>query len=93
MPVRKFTAAAAITSYLLVTKLPQHLLFSNPSYLGTFVQLWLLQFLGWLFYKIFLWPLYLSPLIGLPEPTGNSFWNGQYSRILAERTGAPALDW
>ena len=93
MPVTKFAATAAAGSYVLVTKLPQYLLFSNPSYLGTFTQLFLLQLVSWAFYKVILWPHYMSPLIGLPEPAGGSFWNGQWKRISSEITGAPALDW
>ncbi|KAH8815210.1 cytochrome P450 monooxygenase-like protein [Xylogone sp. PMI_703] len=93
LPFKAITALAAVSSYVLVAHKPDVLLFSKPSYIGTFLQLWTVQLLGYAFWKVILWPKIFSPLRGLPEPTGNSWWNGQYARISAEPTGVPMTDW
>ena len=58
-----------------------------------FALAWLAQFLVYALGSVFLWPKLLSPLRGLPEPKGGSWWNGQYARIAAEPTGIPMQDW
>src|SRR5579871_5755581 len=62
------TAIAATTSYTLIHFKPEVLLVSKPAFLGTFAKLWLLGFLAWAFWKVILYPKYLSPLRHLPSP-------------------------
>jgi hypothetical protein len=68
------TAIAATTSYTLIHFKPEVLLVSEPTFLGTFAQLWLLGFLAWAFWKVILYPKYLSPLKHLPSPPVR-IWN------------------
>jgi hypothetical protein len=93
LPYKSMAALSAVSSYTLVAYHPNLLLFSRPSYLGTFLQLWLLQFAIWAFYKVILYPKYLSPLRHLPAPSGDSWWNGQYRRITKEPSGQPMIEW
>ena len=87
------TALSAAGAYFLVAHVPNVLLFSNPSYFGTFVQLFILQFAAWVLYEVILYPKYLSPLRHLPAPTGDSWWNGQFGRIKKEASGKPMREW
>lgn len=92
-PLKSLTAVSAISSYILVGHYPGLLLFSRPSYLGTFLQFWVLGFLGWCFWIIILYPKFFSPLRYLPEPKGGSWWNGHFAQISALPTGAPMVEW
>ena len=38
------------------------------SLLGTFATLFFVQFSVWAVYAVFIYPLYLSPLLDIPEP-------------------------
>jgi len=87
------TISSAVAAYVLVAHLPNVLLFSRPSYLGTFIQLWILEFAVWAFHAVILYPKFLSPLRSLPAPKGDSWWNGQFGRIKAEASGAPMREW
>lgn len=60
---------------------------------GNFVAAWAVQLFIYAIWMVVLWPKLFSPLRGLPEPQNNSFFMGQFSRIYAEATGAPMLDW
>lgn len=59
---------ASVGSYYLVNRRPDVLLFSNPSFIGTFIQLFVLEYLLKQLWGIVLWPKYFSPLRDLPEP-------------------------
>ncbi|RDL36764.1 Cytochrome P450 [Venustampulla echinocandica] len=91
--LRTAVVLSAVSTYALVQYRPGLLLFSNPTYIGTFLQLSLLQFFAWSFWRVIIWPKFISPLRHLPEPTGGSFWNGQFPAILKRPTGAPMVDW
>lgn len=93
LPYKPFTAVSAVGAYTLVSHFPKALLFSGPTYLGTFVQLWILQLVAWAFYKVILYPKFLSSLRHLPAPTGNSWWNGQFAKISKEASGKPMREW
>ncbi|KAM3086566.1 hypothetical protein ACMFMG_000698 [Clarireedia jacksonii] len=93
IPFREMLVLPTVLSYILVDRRPDLLLFSQPTYVGTFVQLLLLQFLAFAIWRVFLYPHYFSPLRHLPSPKGNSWWNGQFGRIAREPTGAPMLEW
>ena len=59
---------AATASYLLVQYKPDVLLFSKPTFVGTFAQFWTLGFLAWAVWTVILYPKYFSPLRHLPSP-------------------------
>ena len=61
--------------------------------IGVFVQAYLVQVTGWVVYSMLLYPHFLSPLIGLPEPGGNHWFMGQFKRISNEITGMPMREW
>jgi hypothetical protein len=92
-PLKAVTAVSAISSYILVGHYPGALLFSRPSYLGTFVQAFTLSFLWWCFWKIILYPKFFSPLRYLPKPEGGSWWNGHFAQISALPSGTPMIEW
>jgi len=92
-PLKIVTGASALFSYVLVGHFPELLLFSRPSFIGTFIQFWVLSFLGWCFWKIILYPWFFSPLRYLPEPAGGSWWNGHFAQISALPSGGPMVDW
>jgi hypothetical protein len=93
IPFKAVTAFSAVSSYIIVGYKPELLLFSRPSYVGTFVQFWVLSFAAWCFWKIILFPKFFSPLRYLPSPTGGSWWNGHFAQISALPTGAPMVEW
>ncbi|KAH6671278.1 cytochrome P450 monooxygenase-like protein [Halenospora varia] len=93
IPFKFFSAISATSSYLLVKYKPGALLFSNPTYIGTFFQLWVLQFILFLTYRVIIWPKFLSPVQKIPSPPGESWWNGQAAAIFKEHTGAPMARW
>jgi hypothetical protein len=93
LPFKAITALSTVSSYVLVAHKPDLLLFSRPSYAGTFVQIWWLQFAAWVFWKVILWPKFFSPLRHLPAPKVNSWWNGNYAEIAAKPSGAPMAEW
>lgn len=90
LPWKAFLASSAGAAMLLAS------LRSRWSVLfvaGVFVQACLVQVAGWVVYSVLLYPHFLSPLIGLPEPEGNHWLMGQFKRISKETTGMPMLDW
>lgn len=44
-------------------------------------------------WQVLLYPRLFSPLIGLPEPSGGSWWNGQWAKIHALPNGVPMQEW
>ncbi|KAK4128241.1 cytochrome P450 [Parathielavia appendiculata] len=72
------------------SRIPQ---WPQPSFLAAFAALMGLQFFAWVFYIVILWPKLLSPLRVLPEPTGNSWFMGQFNTIMRDPTGSPMLRW
>lgn len=93
IPFKRLLVLPTTLSYALVSYKPDTLLSSQPSYLGTFVQLYLIQFIVFAVWRVILYPHYFSPLRHLPSPKGGSWWNGQWNRISGEPTGQPMLDW
>lgn len=86
--------ASLLFSYLSVSYTPQYLFWSSsPSYTGTFFLTFFTQLLCKLFYKVVLYPHFLSPLRHLPSPSGASWWNGHQEQILAQSSGNPQIDW
>ncbi|CAD6441612.1 7d2618ea-c7bb-4b64-8afa-f24a2cca4826 [Sclerotinia trifoliorum] len=93
IPFKRLLVLPTTFSYALGQYKPDALSSSRPSYLGTFVQLYLLQFIGFVIWRVILYPFYFSPLRHLPSPKGGSWWNGHWKRISGEPTGQPMLDW
>ncbi|TVY37039.1 Cytochrome P450 monooxygenase [Lachnellula subtilissima] len=93
VPIKAIAAVSAVACYILVNHQPQLLLFSRPSYLGTFSQLCTVGFMIFAVWRVILWPKFVSPLRHLPGPSGGSWWNGQFPDILARPTGVPMIEW
>ncbi|KAJ5917473.1 hypothetical protein N7466_011027 [Penicillium verhagenii] len=54
------------------------------------VVLYFFLFLSW---KLYLWPLWLSPLRNLPEPSGGHRFSGHVKLVPNERSGMPLQEW
>lgn len=68
LPWRSISIFAATGSYTLVSFRPDLLFFSKPTYLGTFLQLWILGLAVWAVWAVMLYPKYFSPMRHLPGP-------------------------
>ena len=66
---------------------------SKSSLLSSFAALWLLGFVLWAVWAVWVYPLLLSPLRNLPEPSGNHWMMGQWFRIVREPSGMPMREW
>ncbi|KAI0432481.1 cytochrome P450 [Xylaria sp. FL1042] len=89
-PLRRITAASIASSYVLVAH-QSH--WWKLHYVSTFFAAWLLQLLLWIIWAVFLYPLYFSPLLHLPEPKGGSWWNGHFKEIRQKPSGIPMRHW
>ncbi|KAL2158561.1 hypothetical protein VTH06DRAFT_4328 [Thermothelomyces fergusii] len=65
----------------------------SPGFLTAFTVIWGIQGLAWALWSVILYPKLFSPLRGLPEPSGNSWFMGQFPKILAMSTGSPMIEW
>ncbi|KAK0730527.1 cytochrome P450 [Lasiosphaeris hirsuta] len=91
LPYRSISAVSLGVGYLLsLGGLPQA---PKTGLLFAFVALWSFQFMLYAAWAVVLYPKLFSPLLGLPEPTGNSFFNGQWAKITGKPTGIPMLEW
>ncbi|KAL8998338.1 MAG: hypothetical protein Q9169_002551 [Polycauliona sp. 2 TL-2023] len=91
-PIKRLLALASIVGAFLSVKLfPQWSI--NESFLATFLTLVSFQFTILFTWNVVLYPNYFSPLRHLPEPTGNSWFMGQFKAIRTEPTGAPQRRW
>ncbi|KAI3332199.1 cytochrome P450 [Xylariaceae sp. AK1471] len=89
-PWRRTVASSLAASYILVSY-QSH--WWKLHYTGTFFTAWFFQTLAWAVWVVILWPRFFSPLRSLPEPSGGSWFNGHFKRILAEPSGIPMRDW
>lgn len=88
---RGITGASLIAAYLISTQYPST---SRLTwFLVNFLAALTAQFLCWAAWRVVFWPKFFSPLIGLPEPKGNSFFNGQWHRIRKQPSGTPMVEW
>ncbi|KAI1344556.1 cytochrome P450 4A12A [Xylariaceae sp. FL0016] len=68
--------------------------FTDWRFYAWFCVFWLALFFAWAFYRIIVWPKFLSPLRHLPEPTHDrSWWNGYAHRTFSGMNGAEAAQW
>lgn len=90
-PWRRLAATAAVGATLATIVLAEK--WSTRTFSNYLVYSWLLSFLSYGVWGVLLYPKIFSPLIGLPEPTGGSWWNGQWEKIQKLSNGAPMLEW
>lgn len=89
-PTRAIALTSLASSYLVVAGLSA---WSTTRFAATFLGIFLAQLSAYGVWRAVLYPKLFSPLIGLPEPKGGSFFNGHWKRIRAEPTGHPMRDW
>lgn len=90
-PYRLMTAASFAGAYLVSSgRIPQ---WPAIGFVSAFTALWTLQLLLWALWAVILYPKLFSPLRGLPEPTGNSWFMGQFKTIRKLPTGVPMIEW
>jgi hypothetical protein len=87
IPWRALPAISLVYAYLATSSR------SATGFVGRFFIAWVALFFGCAIWVVILYPKLFSPLIGLPEPSGNAWFMGQWSRIIRERPGGPMLDW
>ncbi|KAK4154039.1 cytochrome P450 [Chaetomidium leptoderma] len=90
-PFRAISAVSLGGAYLLSSgRIPQ---IPQQNFLPTAAALWGIQLLMWAVWVVLLYPRLFSPLRGLPEPRGNSWFMGQFPTIVKVPTGTPMLEW
>ncbi|KAL2128934.1 hypothetical protein VTI74DRAFT_8458 [Chaetomium olivicolor] len=90
-PYRLISAVSFGGAYLLSSgRIPQ---WPVVGFLPAFTALWSTQLLLWALWAVILYPKLFSPLRGLPEPTGNSMFMGQFGTIRRSPTGVPMMEW
>ncbi|KAK3301159.1 cytochrome P450 [Chaetomium fimeti] len=90
-PYRFMLAAALGGAYLLSSgRIPQ---WPVPGFLTAFAALLGTQVLAWAVWVVLLYPKLFSPLRGLPGPSGDSWFMGQWKTIVALPTGQPMRNW
>jgi len=87
LPILVSSAAASI---LLAHYAPAY---APGSRLQTFFLIAFTEFIAWATWRVIIYPNFISPLKGLPEPPGGSWWNGQASIIMAQPSGHPMREW
>jgi cytochrome P450 len=87
LPILVSSAAASI---LLAHYAPAY---APGSRLQTFLLVAFTEFIAWATWRVIIYPNFFSPLKGLPEPSGGSWWNGQASKIMAQPSGHPMREW
>ncbi|KAK3362785.1 cytochrome P450 [Lasiosphaeria hispida] len=91
LPYRSISAVSLGVGYLLsLGRVPQ---VPKTGFLFAFAALWSFQFMLYAAWAVVLYPKLFSPLRGLPEPSGNTFFNGQWAKITGKPTGIPMLEW
>ncbi|KAK3695255.1 cytochrome P450 [Podospora appendiculata] len=91
LPYRPLTAVALGAGYVMASRVAS----SHPilSFIVSFTGLWIAQFAVWALWTVLVYPRFFSPLRGLPQPEGNSLFNGQFAKIAQLPSGAPMTDW
>jgi hypothetical protein len=90
-PFRVITTASLGGAYLASSgRIPQ---LPPTGFLAAFAALLVFQIFAWAVWVVILYPKLLSPLRGLPEPSGNSWLMGQFPELLAKPGGVPQMEW
>ncbi|KAK4188363.1 cytochrome P450 4V2 [Podospora australis] len=91
LPYRSISAICALGTYLSasgrISTWPQ----AGP--LRSFFLLWAVQLGVWVIWRVLFYPKFFSPLRGLPGPSDNSWYNGQFKKIVESPSGAPMIEW
>jgi hypothetical protein len=87
LPWRATTAISLVYAYFVTS--PR----SAVGFAGSLLAAWVVQFVGYVVWAVILYPEFFSPLRGLPEPSGNTWFMGQWHRIVHDNPGAPMLEW
>ncbi len=93
LPFKSFVGLSSISTYILLEYKPDLLLFSRPSFLGTFSVILLFLVVSWLVFTVILYPKFFSHLRHLPGPTGETWWRGHTTITATEVSGGPMIDW
>jgi hypothetical protein len=89
-PKLPILVSSAAVSILLAHYTPDY---APGSRLQTFFLVAFNEFIAWATWRVIIYPNFMSPLKGLPEPSGGSWWNGQASKIMAQPSGHPMREW
>ncbi len=91
LPYRLISIISLGSAYALSSgRIPQ---LPEVRFLPGFAAIWAIQALAWAIWIVLLYPKLFSPLRGLPEPNGNSWFMGQFRTIMSQPTGAPMREW
>lgn len=90
LPWENITVGAVLGSVILNWAQSQ---WSKSALLGYFLGLWLVGFVLWGIWAVWVYPLFVSPLRHLPEPSDNHWLWGQFKKIIAEPSGRPMREW
>lgn len=93
LPFKSSAVLSAAITYILLEYKPNLLFFSQPSYLGTFFQIWSIVVGAWITWEVVLYPNFFSPLRNLPGPAGATWWGGHYNITSKDVSGGPMVDW
>jgi hypothetical protein len=52
--------------------------------LTSLVSFFILGIIGWITYKIYIWPVYITPLRKIPGPPSENLFYGNFKTILTE---------
>ncbi|RIA79007.1 cytochrome P450, partial [Glomus cerebriforme] len=61
--------------------------------LVSLINFFVFGFIGWITYKIYIWPYYISPLRKIPGPPSENPFYGHIKTIMTEESGEPQLRW
>ncbi|RGB39306.1 hypothetical protein C1646_664698 [Rhizophagus diaphanus] len=65
----------------------------NSISIVSLLSYFLLGVIGWITYKIFIWPHYVSPLRKIPGPPSENPFLGNIKTFMKEDSGEPQLRW
>ncbi|KAH6898781.1 cytochrome P450 [Thelonectria olida] len=89
-PWENITGGAFVSAVLLAWAKDE---LTRWSTLNSFLLAWVAWLMAWGVWAVWVYPLFLSPLRHLPEPSGNHWLFGQGKRIIAQPSGMPMREW
>ena len=91
VPWKAITSLACVGAYGLTYHTPA--LWPRLYFLVNFAVIFLAQSFAAFVWYVVLWPNFFSPLIKIPGPKKDSWFNGHFERIRKDPTGAPQVEW